>query len=376
METKNTEKLNIFRLCPAAHIVAALSAVVIALHLALRGNKTVMGAISENFVRPAHRALSTLWSHTELSGAECLIGAFSICVIVYIIFSVIKIIRSGHKLRRVYITFMSLLAAGLAVYAGFCLLWGAFFYGEDFTEKAGLDDGEISVAQLETVTKYFAARLNEYSQLVERDEDGLYCADRAAILDRSDEVFANIEHEYPCLEGPAIKAKAVHFSHILSYFDFTGFFFPFTAEANVNTDFPPSLFASTVAHELSHQRGVAKEQEANFVAVAASLAYGDVDYCYSACLLAYIHLGNALYSADYDKWLPVYESLDENVLKDLAANNAYWKQFETPVQTVSNTVYEGFLYSYDQKLGLKSYGACVDLLVNYYVSEAESYLAE
>ena len=36
------------------------------------------------------------------------------------------------------------------------------------------------------------------------------------------------------------------------------------------------------------------------------------------------------------------------------------------MQKASNTVYEGFLQSYDQELGLKSYGACVDLLVNYY----------
>ena len=46
-----------------------------------------------------------------------------------------------------------------------------------------------------------------------------------------------------------------------------------------------------VAHELSHQRGVAKEQEANFTAVLASLRYGDPVYCYSASLLAYTHLG-------------------------------------------------------------------------------------
>lgn len=156
----------------------------------------------------------------------------------------------------------------------------------------------------------------------------------------------------------------------MSYLDFTGFFFPFTGEANVNTDFPPALFASTVAHELSHQRGVAKEQEANFVAVLASLRSGDADYCYSAALLAYTHLGNALYSADNAAWQRVYAQLDDNVKLDLRLNSAYWRQFETPVQSVSNTVYEGFLHSYDQTLGLKSYGACVDLLVNYYYAGA------
>ena len=144
----------------------------------------------------------------------------------------------------------------------------------------------------------------------------------------------------------------------------------------MNTDFPPSLFAATIAHELSHQRGVAKEQEANFTAVLACLEYGNIDYCYSACLMAYTYLGNALYGADYEAWEQVYLSLSEPVLIDFAVNRAYWKQFETPVQTVSNTVYEGLLYSYDQELGLKSYGACVDLLVNYYYDDAVEYLDE
>ena len=157
----------------------------------------------------------------------------------------------------------------------------------------------------------------------------------------------------------------------MSYTDFTGFFFPFTAEANVNTDVTAAYFASTVAHELSHQRGVAKEQEANFVAVLASMEYGDYDYCYSSCIMAYTYLGNALYDADYERWLAVYQTLNNNVLRDLEANREYWKQFETPVEKVSNAVYEQFLYSYEQDLGLKSYGACVDLLVNYYEEAAK-----
>ena len=373
METKEKRKLNILRICPAAHIVAAVSGLIILLHLALRGNHDLMAWLSLNFVRPVHRALSQLWSFVPFSGAECLIGFFAVGIVLYLAVMLFRIVRSGDRLHRLYSVLVTLLAAGLTVYALFCVLWGVYYYGDDFETMSGLHAGEISTEQLELVTRYFAARLNEYGEIVPREEHGFYIADREAILERSPEVFALTEQRFPCLAGPDISVKPVHFSRIMSYLDFTGFFFPFTAEANVNTDFPPSGFASTVAHELSHQRGVAKEQEANFVAVMACLDYGDADYCYSACQLAYTHLGNALYKADYDKWLAVYETLTEPVQLDMALNRAYWKQFETPVQTVSNTVYEGFLYSYEQNLGLRSYGACVDLLVNYYEQEAENY---
>lgn len=362
----------LYRLSPAGHIVAAVSAVLIILHLLTRGNRPLMVWASERLVQPVHRALAALNSHLPFSVAEALIGLAAAAVIAYIIYIVISMLRGGGRLKRLYAAVINLLAAGLAVYAGFCMLWGVYYYGDDFMTRSALKNENISVEQLEAVTRYFAERSNEYAEQVPRDEDGNYIADRAAILARSDKVYENIERELPCLAGPAVRAKGVYFSRLMSYTDFTGFFFPFTAEANVNTDFPPALFASTVAHELAHQRGVAKEQEANFVAVLASLAYGDTEYCYSACLLAYTHLGNALYSSDYEAWKSIYLSLSEDVRRDFAANREYWAQFETPVQKVSNTVYEGFLYSYDQDMGLKSYGACVDLLVNYFYGQASA----
>lgn len=370
-ETRKRRGLaELYRLCPAAHIIAMISALVIALHLLLRGNYALMQAMSQKVIRPLHRLMAAFASKFEFSLAELLIGIFAACTAGYILVTLVLLIARPGRLKRLYTLVLRLLAAGLAVYALFCLLWGTYYYGDSFLDASGLESGEISAEQLETVTVYFADLLNQYGREVERDENGQYAADLVALLARSDEVFKAVEQEFPCLEGPDIRAKGVHFSRVMSYLDFTGFFFPFTAEANVNTDFPGALFASTIAHELSHQRGVAREQEANFTAVLACLEYGDADYCYSACLLAYTHLGNALYSADARAWQEVYRGLSDGVLADLAASQEYWAQFETPVQSVSNTVYEGFLQSYDQKLGMRSYGACVDLLVNYYYETA------
>ena len=361
----NTKK-PFFRICPFRHILIVMSILIITLHLLLRSGKPQMQWISRHVVRPVHRSLSILTARVPFSVAELLIALFVIGAVFYLVWQIIALIRRPERLKRLYKTIITYLTAGLAVYAGFCILWGTFYYGDDFITASGLRKDKISAEQLGVVTEWFADQANEWAERVNRDENGVYQADFRAILDRSDEVYALIEQKYPCLEGPAIRAKGVIFSRIMSYIDFTGFFFPFTAEANVNTDTTSAYFASTVAHELAHQRGVAKEQEANFAAVLASLEYGDPDFCYSACILAYTHLGNALYDADRSRWEEVYSSLSESVLKDLKANREYWARFDTPVQKASNTVYENFLYSYNQDLGLKSYGACVDLLVNYY----------
>ena len=268
---------------------------------------------------------------------------------------------------------LRLLALGLSVYAGFCLLWGVYYYGDDFLAKSGLKSEAISGEDLELVTLYFAAQVNDLAPRVPRDGEGCCASDRTELLARSPALFRAVTEDFPCLAGPEVPAKRMFFSRIMSIIDFTGFFCPFTGEANVNADFPVGLFASTVAHELSHQRGVAKEQEANFVAVLASLASGDTEYGYSACLLAYVHLGNALASVRPEAYRMIYAGLDAGAQADLRASSEYWAHFESPVQTVTDAVYEGFLQSYDQKLGMRSYGACVDLLVNYYRPAAAAY---
>lgn len=363
----------LFRLCPVRHALVLASAAVILIHVLTRGNKAFNAAMSARFVRPLHRLLSQVTAPLPFSAAEALIALAVLGLLFYSGLSLWRMVRRREgRWSQLYRWLLTLAMAGLCFYGGFCLLWGFYFYADDFAASAGLDAGPVSAGELETVTVYFANLANEYAPQVARDENGVCATDRSSVLERSPEVYRRAEGLFPLLQWPAIPAKGVFFSRIMSYLDFTGFFFPFTAEANVNTDFPPSLFASTVAHELAHQRGVAREQEANFVAVLASLEYGDADYVYSAALLAYTHLGNALYEADHAAWERVYGSLSEPVLRDFAWNRAYWQRFETPVQTVSNTVYENFLYSYDQDLGLKSYGACVDLLVNYYYEAASA----
>ena len=355
-----------FRACPGRMVLLFASAFVIILQRALRSDRWLMQQMSQRVIRPVHRFLAGLTDHVPFSVAEVLILTAGILFIILTLRAVWQLIRRKGRPAALGRYLLTVSSFGLAVYAGFCLLWGVFYYGDDFMERSGFETREISVEELEEVTIYFAGLANEYSSRVPRDSEGVCATDREAALAKSRTLYDAAEEACPELAGPNVAAKPFFFSKLLSLTDFTGFFFPFTAEANVNTDAPASEFASTVAHELAHQRGVAEEQEANFCAVYASLLDGDPDYCYSACLMAYTYLGNALYSANPGAWELVWEGLNEDVRRDLAFSRSYWQQYQTPVQNISNTVYEGFLYSYDQDLGLRSYGACVDLLVCYY----------
>ncbi len=373
MKNRDKEKKkNIFLLCPATHIVFLVSVIIIAFYFLLRGNETIMETVCRGFVRPYHRLIGTLCSYVPFSIAELIYAILIVWALSYIISAVYLIIKRDAKLARIYKTIVTLLTAACVFYAGFCLLWGVYYTSASFADENGIQTREYSVEELKTVTEYFASIANEYSDSVDRSDRGEFAVSLDEIFDAAPTLYKNLSEEFSSLEWSEMRAKPFLTSKLLSLINFTGFFFPFTAEANINIDSPACLIPSTIAHELAHQRGVAAEDEANFVGILACMKSGNVTYTYSASLLAYIHLGNALYKADNAAWREVYYSLNDTVRYDLKSNNEYWDKFETKIREASDSVYSGFLESYGETRGLQSYGACIDLLIAYYLEEAEN----
>ena len=209
--------------------------------------------------------------------------------------------------------------------------------------------------------------LSETADTVPRDENGVYAVPKEQILSESRSVYGGVTELFPFLEFPDTGVKAVRCSRIMSVMGFTGVYFACVGESNVNVDSPACLLPSTIAHELAHQRGVAWEQECNFLGVLASVTSGMPDYIYSGWLLGFIHLGNALYETDPEAYWAIRGTLPAAVEADLRDNSAYWDQFrDNVVEKVSDTVYDAALKSYGDANGMKSYSMVVELLVAYY----------
>lgn len=260
----------------------------------------------------------------------------------------------------------------LWIYAAVCALWGTQYYAPGFARRAGMKTPPLSVDQLACVADFFARRADALAHAVPRDETGCFAVGAQEILDASGGIYDAIVEEYPFLEAPARRPKPAFYSKLMSAAGFTGYLCPLFGESTLNVDCPAVFLPVTVAHEFSHQRGVAAEQEANFVGIRAATTCGDAVYAYSGWLFGYLHLSNAWYSVDPAGASEHYRTLSEPVRADLAANNEYWARWEGPAREAGEKVYTEFLKSYDQELGMKSYGACVDLLVEYYLPLAQS----
>lgn len=375
MEKLEKKRLKIKDLAPVRLGIAVFClAAVIAVSI-MRGSDEAMVWLYNSVTHPYHLFMSKLCSHVGFSAAELIYAVAIIGLGAYLVYAVYRLLAKPEKLRQTYRLALTFAMAALIFWAGLTVMWTPCYYAPGFAEQSGVDDGPVEYEELETVTRWFALLASEYAEEVERDADGAYIADRDSVLDRAAEVFEGVAELYPFLDGEAIRPKPIYFSRIMSYLDFTGFFFPMTGEANLNMDSPAFLLPSTSQHEIAHQRGVAAEQECNFVAVLACLESEYADFRYAGAALAYIYLGNALAGVNYDKYGEVYYSLSETVRADLKAQSAYWDEFRDSVaQKASNTVYDSFLKSNGQELGMQSYGQCVNLLVHYYIDEAREAL--
>ena len=375
MEKLEKKRLKIKDLAPVRLGIAVFClAAVIAVSI-MRGSDEAMVWLYNSVTHPYHLFMSKLCSHVGFSVAELIYAVAIIGLGAYLVYAVYRLLAKPEKLRQTYRLALTFAMAALIFWAGLTVMWTPCYYAPGFAEQSGVDDGPVEYEELETVTRWFALLASEYAEEVERDADGAYIADRDSVLDRAAEVFEGVAELYPFLDGEALRPKPIYFSRIMSYLDFTGFFFPMTGEANLNMDSPAFLLPSTSQHEIAHQRGVAAEQECNFVAVLACLESEYADFRYAGAALAYIYLGNALAGVNYDKYGEVYYSLSETVRADLKAQSAYWDEFRDSVaQKASNTVYDSFLKSNGQELGMQSYGQCVNLLVHYYIDEAREAL--
>ena len=349
----------------AVHIWALLVAALFGLYAYGISSRQAANAVSA-VTQAMKDGYARLWYLFPFSVVEWFYVIFILPVIIWVVVLVIRTVKGPERGHRLYGGMLGLACLCLTAWGLYCVVWGVNYYADGFQEKSGIYAQPVEVEKLEQVTRYFAENLSELSDQIPRDENGVFAVPQDEIFAESTHIYDNISQEFPFLAREDQVPKKMVFSRLFSAMNFTGFYSPYTGESNLNVDSPACLLPANIAHELAHQRGIASEQECNFLAIAASTSSVSLVYPYSGYLMGYIHLGNALYRADREKWEAVYSLLPEEVVTDLRYHSAYWDQFDSVVATVSEKIYDTTLKTYGQTDGIQSYGTVVDLLVAYY----------
>jgi hypothetical protein len=237
-----------------------------------------------------------------------------------------------------------------------------------FSKIIGLNIRPASTKELEKLCDNLIRRANILRDLVNEDHKGVMKIEGgySTVFDRAYLGYKNVSQIFPELGGIYGKPKAVLLSRAMSYAGISGIYFPFTFEANVNIEIPDSMLPATTSHEMAHQRGIAREDEANYIAYITCNMHPDPDFKYSGTLLALIHSMNALFKTDRNKYYALKSKFSEGVDRDLAYINKFWQSYEGPIEDASTSLNNTYLKANDQEAGVHSYGRMVDLLIAKY----------
>ena len=352
---------------PKLHIWLLTNLTLVGLFLLTRGNRRWMNALTGYVTEPLKRSIAGLTYRMDFSVAELLYVTAIAVGVLLLPCGIRALVHSRHRGQTFYGMVLGVACTALSIYVGLTLLWGVNYYTDTFQDKSGIYARQASVEELEELTRIMAQGVIDTYDQVKRDEKGLFAESREDIFAAAPSIYESVYHEFPFLEQTDRVPKALVFSEPFSAMDFTGFFFPFTGEANLNVHCPAMYLGSTIVHEMAHLRGIASEQECNFLAVVASTASKEPAYRYAGWLLGFVYTANALYRVDREAWKAVRVTLPEEVDADLRYHSDYWAAYEGPINEAASNAYDSFLKGYGDEDGIQSYGTVVDMLITYYL---------
>ncbi|MCX8020212.1 MAG: DUF3810 domain-containing protein [Chitinophagaceae bacterium] len=300
---------------------------------------------------------------------------FSIGDLLYIFFCLIILYKTGNliktlwrrKFTRSYMVtgLQHLLFFVLLLYVVFNLCWGLNYNRKGIAWQLGLHLKRYSLQDLDTLAVLLQEKTNYYAQFATKTQrDSL---NRKKILfQHAVNAFRYSSYQYPYLAYKIPSIKPSLFSYLGNYLGFQGYYNAFSGEAQVNTTIPRFMEPFVTLHEVAHQVGYAKENEANFVAYLAGKEYEHYAFRYSIYNGMYMYALDELSLRDSARAKALFSSSHPQVKADAEEFRNYLRKYKNPIEPVIMWFYNHYLKANNQPSGKRSYQEVVVWLIAYY----------
>lgn len=288
----------------------------------------------------------------------------------YFIYTIFKIIKNKSNFKELVINFFLNCAVVLSIaYFLFITLWGLNYNRVPLYKSLDINNKKYTVKELGELYEYLIDKTNELREETPIDDMNIATVQGSyeSVLNRASLGYDVASREYEVLGGSFGSPKKLLFSEFFNYTGITGIYFPYTGQPGVAVKVPLMTIPATTLHEMAHQRGFAREDEANFIAFLVSTMHPDKDFQYSGYILALSHTGSALYKEDPELYKTLSLKKSEKVKKDTIYRIEFWDKYSGKIEKASSKVNDTYLKSNGISDGEKSYGRMVDLLLNYYM---------
>lgn len=273
-----------------------------------------------------------------------------------------------HSKRSSRVAIVCILAVTATILSSFVLCFGIAYKGTSLDNKLELNNQTVSPEELYETADHLMDKINVLADEIQFSDSGFsvmpysFAEMNSKLLDAYDKFCS----EYSFMNNFRSRLKPIMLSEPMSYTHITGVYTFFTGESNLNVNFPDYTIPYTAAHELAHQRGIAREDEANMVAFLVCIGSDDPYIQYSAYVNVYEYVSSALYKASKDLYKKVDKNMDSFVLKEQIAYSKFFDKYEKSVASVVTGAVNDVYLKAQGTVGKKSYGMVVDLTVAYY----------
>ena len=349
--------LRCFLICLPFYILAGLARL---LSIWARTHSSWVEEVFSEKLYPGYaQAVSSVTGIFPFSLAEvllCLLSTAFVILFFYFLF---------FRIRR-FIPFLCIcLAVCSFLYAQYICTWQLHYSRLPYAQIRSYPQAVTDREHLTGLCEDLAQQINLLRDGHAESENGTYlmAETKPEILSMVPDIYAQSSDLFPELDGKYAAPKGVLLSGGLSRLQITGIFIPHTIEANVNRQEVPWAFPFTACHESAHQRGFAREDEANYIAYEACINGDSEDFRYSGLFMGFLYAGNALYKADSEAYFRVYRSLCEGARRDIRAYDEFWSQFEGKPAEIEEKINDTYLKANQQSDGVLSYDRMIELLV-------------
>ena len=252
----------------------------------------------------------------------------------------------------------------LIIYVVFNIFWGINYNRKGISGQLQLRIEKYNDNDLKNINSQLLGKVNSTKQsLLSRHES--YPSSKQLFLKVQD-AYSILDQTYPFLKYKTRSIKPSLWGWLGNYLGFTGYYNPFTGEAQVNTNLPGFIQPFTACHEVAHQLGYAKEMEANFVGFLAARTSADTLLQYSVYLDLFLYSNRNLYRRDSVAAKTYSKQLIPEVKADLKEWKSFSQRYKNPFEPVFRWLYGKFLERNEQPQGVLSYDEVTGFLIAYY----------
>ena len=344
--------LPIFLLCLSLHIASELSVSIA---------DFLNGTVCAYF----RMGMGRLFDFIPFSLFELLVILIPLWIFLIVLFA-ISAIRSQNGVRFI----LTLLSLVLIIGAEYILALSISYNTTPVYKKMEIEEVEINADTLYDTLVILRDEVNSLCDSVEfSDGESAMPYDTERLGEEVVRAFGRLNGKACVLNDFSTRPKMIYNGKAMSYLSLLGIYTFYTGEANVNSLYPDFDRAFCSAHEMAHQRGVLRENEANFIAYAALSSSDDEYLRYSAALYMLEYIASALYRTDKELYKEAMSALDERALSDIRASSAITREYsDTILADISRFFNDMFLKSNGTE-GVVTYGMVVRIAVPYILSE-------